>query len=123
VTGGAGQHHQQARHGGVTAGVRGDHGDAGRGHQQGQQLQRAHPLAVGQQRQPDGEEHLRLHHQRGHAGRDAAGQRQVQQPELPGPDQHAVGRQQPPAHRRPRDEQAGRQQRQGEAQHAQQQRR
>jgi hypothetical protein len=103
--------------------VRKDDADAGHGEQQRRHLERLHALAGEAGRKPDGEEDLHLHDKRGEPRRDVGPHGDVEEAELPGADQHPVGGEVHPRHRRSLEEEHRRQQRQGEAERREEQRR
>mmetsp|Transcript_6584 Transcript_6584/g.27203 ORF Transcript_6584/g.27203 Transcript_6584/m.27203 type:complete len:416 (-) Transcript_6584:1490-2737(-) len=117
------EHHRDAQHRRRAGDMRRNDANAAGGEPQAQPLRRQHLLLAQAHRQQEGEEDLGLHDQRGQAGRNLAAHGQVQQAELAHADQHAIAGQVAPAHLRPAQQEAGRQQCEGEAQHGQQQRR
>jgi hypothetical protein len=64
-----------------------------------------------------------LQHKRGHAGRDVRFHRDVEDPELPGADEHAVGGERQPRHRGPLQEEHRREEGEAEPQRREHQRR
>jgi hypothetical protein len=106
----------------VGVGVHQDDDDPRDRERQRQPLNGLQPLARQDDGQADGEEHLRLQHQRGQPGRDPAVHGDEQEAELAGPDQQAIGRQVPPR-RGPLQEQGQGEEDEGEAQRREEQRR
>ena len=93
-----------------------DHGQSRRSHRQGRPLEAAKPLPRQPDGQADGHEHLALDDEGGQARRDHPVHGDVQKPELPQPDQHAISRQVADRHVRPTQEQGRGGEGQGEPQ-------
>ena len=100
-----------------------DDADADAGQSKSGELEGLHALMRDRGRQQDGEEGLRLHHERGEARRDIALDREEEQAELAGADQDAIGGELAPRHIRALQEEDRRQEREGEAQRREEQRR
>ena len=110
------EHDAECRHAGLRRYVRRDDRQAADGQRERGPLQGLQAIAVDHGGQPDREEHLRLDHQRREAGRDVRAHGPEQQPELADADQGAERRQLGPGHRRLRDEEDERQERERVAQ-------
>ncbi len=103
--------------------MRQDHDNAGDRHQKRRHLKGPYPLAGQIGGEADGEEDLDLDDERGQSGRDVAAHGDEEQAELPGADQHAVGRELAPGDSRALEKEHGRQKSKRKAQGGEEERR
>jgi hypothetical protein len=117
------EHEPKPQRGRVRAGVEADNQETGGGKHQGDDLEEGDSFAGQPHGEADGEHHLDLDDERGEPRRNIAVHGDVEQAELPQPNEDAIGSQRAPRHDRPLDEERGGQEGKGEPERGEQQRR